>query len=156
MFKSGSRDREDSPGAPPTAAKKGMFSVLGVDVVVTGNIVATADLHIDGRIEGDVGCASLVQGGDSVIVGSVIAETARIAGTIEGSVRVRQLQVERTARITGDVEYDAITIETGARVDGTLRHLAKGSGPAPAGTVTKIGRSTGPDTGDEPQQKLLG
>ena len=30
------------------------FSVIGADVVIKGDISATADLHIDGTIEGDV------------------------------------------------------------------------------------------------------
>jgi cytoskeletal protein CcmA (bactofilin family) len=106
------------------AAKRGMFSIIGPDVVITGNIVATADLHIDGRVDGDVQCGALVQGNDGRINGAVKAESARLGGTIEGSVAVRQLTIERAARITGDVEYETITIETGASIDGRLKHLA--------------------------------
>jgi hypothetical protein len=42
------------------------FSVIGADVVIKGDIAATADLHVDGTIEGDIKCASLVQGEASV------------------------------------------------------------------------------------------
>jgi len=98
-----------------------MFSVIGPDMVVTGDVRATADLHIDGSIEGDVHCGSLVQGSESRIIGGVTADTARIAGSIEGSMRVRHLTVERSARIIGDVEYEDITIENGGHVDGRLK-----------------------------------
>ena len=104
-----------------------MFSVIGPDVTITGNIAATADLHIDGRVDGDVNCGSLVQGTDSRIKGSVRAETARLAGAIEGGVCVRNLTVERAARITGDVEYETIAIENGASIDGRLKHVAADS-----------------------------
>lgn len=139
MFKSGSRDRDDGASHPaaPAGSKRGMFSVIGADVTVTGNIAASADLHIDGRVEGDVACGTLVQGADSVIVGGVGAETARIAGAVEGAVRVRELQVEKTARISGDVEYETIVIENGARVDGNLRHKSKGT-IASAPTTTSV------------------
>lgn len=30
------------------------FSVIGADVVITGNISAKVDLHVDGRVEGDI------------------------------------------------------------------------------------------------------
>lgn len=109
-------------------AKRGMFSVLGPDVTVTGNVAATSDLHIDGRVEGDVTCASLAQGTDSQIFGSVTAETARLAGTVEGSVRARDLTIERSARISGDVEYEAITIENGGHVEGRLRRMSAAAG----------------------------
>ncbi len=95
---------------------------------ITGNVTATADLHIDGRIDGDVNCGSIVQGTDSRINGSVKADAARLAGSIEGSVSVRQLTIERAARITGDVEYETIAIENGASIDGRLKHIAADAG----------------------------
>lgn len=116
--------REGHP-AGSTGAKRGMFSVIGPDVTVTGNIKASADLHIDGRVDGDVDCGALVQGADSRIVGTVIAAEARIGGTVEGKVSVRQLTVERSAKIHGDVEYETIAIENGAHIDGRLKHTAR-------------------------------
>ncbi|MES2046374.1 MAG: polymer-forming cytoskeletal protein [Pseudomonadota bacterium] len=130
MFNSNNRGREAAPGLPPApqpqagGQKRGMFSVIGPDMIITGNIAATADLHIDGRVDGDVTCGSLVQGPDSRIKGTVKAESARLAGAIEGSVSVRQLTIERAARITGDVEYENIAIENGASIDGRLKHIA--------------------------------
>src|SRR5690606_15789397 len=130
MFSRDNRGRDSGPVIPPappqqqSTAKRGMFSVLGPDVVVTGNVSASADLHIDGRVEGDVNCATLAQGAESQIFGSVTAETARLAGSIEGTVRVRQLTIERSAKITGDVEYENITIENGGHIDGRLKHMS--------------------------------
>lgn len=127
-----SKDARSSRSSQADAKGRGMFSVIGPDMAVTGDVRATADLHIDGSIEGDVACGNLVQGGDSRIVGGITAETARIAGTIEGSVRVKHLTVERSARITGDVEYEDITIENGGQVDGRLKRVgteAAATGP---------------------------
>ena len=141
--KSGSSRETGTTSLPPAPSqapgKRGMFSVFGPDVIVTGNVTATADLHIDGRVDGDVNCGSLVQGSESRIAGNVRAESARLAGAIEGTVSVRQLTVERAARITGDVEYENIAIENGASIDGRLKHISPDSGkkftgstPAPA------------------------
>lgn len=128
MFNKGSRDGCNGvPAAQASNGKRGMFSVIGPDVTITGNIAATADLHIDGRVDGDVNCGSLVQGAESSISGAVMADVARIAGSIEGSVAVRQLTIERAARISGDVEYESISIEIGASVDGRLKHVSADS-----------------------------
>jgi len=102
------------------------FSIIGPDVTIKGDIHASADLHVDGRVEGDIACASLVQGEASVIVGSLEAETARLAGHIAGSIHARELVILRTARVEGDVHYDALTIEQGAQVDGRLSHRVPG------------------------------
>ncbi len=96
------------------------FSVVGSDVTIKGNVSAGADLHIDGRIEGDIRCASLVQGESSAILGAVVAQTARLAGQVVGSITAQELVILKTARIEGDVHYDTLTIEQGAQVDGRV------------------------------------
>jgi cytoskeletal protein CcmA (bactofilin family) len=96
------------------------FSVLGADTMIKGDVNASADLHIDGRVEGDIACSALVQGESSQIVGGITAESARLAGTVRGSIATHELVILKTARIHGDVHYDALTIEQGAQVDGRL------------------------------------
>lgn len=111
---------EHRPVAMTRSASGSTFSVLGADTAITGDIKASADLHIDGRVDGDIACASLVQGESSEITGGISAESARLAGTVRGSISARELVILRTARIHGDVTYDALTIEQGAQVDGKL------------------------------------
>lgn len=113
---------------------KGTFSILGADVAVKGDIRADADLHIDGHVEGDIACASMVQGTGSRIKGSVTAQSARLAGHIEGAITVGELVIDASARITGDVTYESITISPGSQVDGRFTHRrgAGSSTSAPA------------------------
>ena len=94
------------------------FSVLGADVTVKGDIAASVDLHVDGRVEGDIACASIVQGEGSEIHGGIEAESARLAGRVAGSIRAAELVILQSARIEGDVHYDRLTIEQGASVEG--------------------------------------
>lgn len=112
------------------------FSVLGADTAIRGDITASADLHIDGRVEGDIACAALVQGESSEIVGAVTAETARLAGTVRGTIAARELVILKSAKIEGDVQYDALTIEQGALVDGRL--APRGAKTAPEITETHL------------------
>ncbi|WP_336958026.1 polymer-forming cytoskeletal protein [Sphingobium aquiterrae] len=126
-----SKPRKSPSSASPksaTGARHTPFSLIGGDVSVTGDIAASVDLHIDGMVEGDIACAALVQGPDSRIVGHVTARSARLAGLIDGSIEAEELVVEATARITGDVRYERITIAAGGRIDGRFTH--KGSAPA--------------------------
>ncbi len=109
------------------------FSVIGTDIAIRGNIEASADLHIDGSVEGDIACSALVQGEGSTITGAVTAETARLAGTVNGSISARELVILKSARIDGDVHYDALTIEQGAQVEGRFAPRATGKA-VPAGT----------------------
>lgn len=118
---------KQGPAAALPAASGGVrgatFSVIGADVLITGDIRATVDLHIDGRIQGDVTCATLVQGEGSHIIGSIEADQARLAGAVEGSITVKTLVIEPKARITGDVSYETLSMAVGAEVDGRLTHI---------------------------------
>ncbi len=127
MFSRGkSPETEIQPASKmATGARHTTFSIIGSDVVITGNISASVDLHVDGQIEGDLTCASLVQGEGSAIRGAVVAETAKLAGLVDGSIEARNLVIERTARITGDVTYDNLTIEPGGQVEGRFAHRGK-------------------------------
>jgi cytoskeletal protein CcmA (bactofilin family) len=98
------------------------FSMIASDVEIVGNLTAKVDLHIDGTVQGDVVCGSLVQGEGSVIMGKVVAETARLSGKVEGSIEAADLVIEASARITGDVVYQNLTIAPGGQVDGKFKH----------------------------------
>lgn len=136
MFSKKSDELPSSP--PPSSTGRNMmsrgnstFSVLGSDLSIKGDIKASADLHIDGSVEGDIACSNLVQGETSVVTGAVKAESARLAGTVNGSITARELVILKTARINGDVFYDALTIEQGAQVEGRFAHRdAKASSAA--------------------------
>lgn len=118
MFSKSRKSPQSVSTMPATGARNTPFSLIGGDIVITGNISASVDLHVDGRIEGDLSCAALVQGADSEIRGSITAERARLAGLVDGSIAAKDLFIERTARITGDIAYENITIEQGGQVVG--------------------------------------
>lgn len=106
----------------PKASRAGPpgLSFIGPEVLVSGDLASDAQLHIDGRIDGNVRCAQLVQGQAGTIAGDIHADEARIAGTVEGTVSVRTLFVEASARIMGDVAYETISIDAGAQIEGRL------------------------------------
>ena len=128
------------------------FSVLGPDIAINGDLRATADLHLDGRIDGDISCAALIQGEGSEVAGMVVAESARVAGRIKGSITAGVLTILKTARIEGDVTYGALTIEEGAQVDGKFSHRAAEPKLILAGGTEAIGK----EAGDPRQERLAG
>jgi cytoskeletal protein CcmA (bactofilin family) len=104
------------------------MSFIGSEVSITGNISAAGDIHLDGAVQGDIACAALTVGGSGHVKGNVLAQRATIAGAVEGAIVATELVIERSARILGDVSYESISIETGARVDGRLSQKAAPSG----------------------------
>ena len=115
----------------PPARPKGTpaLSFIGAEVIISGDLATDAQIHVDGRIDGNVRCAQLGQGAEGIIAGNIFAEEARLAGRVEGTVSAGTLVVEASATILGDVAYDTISIEAGARIEG---RLARRTALAPA------------------------
>ena len=110
---------------PTTRSGNGTMSFLDAEVTVTGNIEGQGNLHIDGRVDGDVTCATLIVGNNGQVNGNITADDAKIAGTINGTVAAKVLTIEASARITGDLSYDSVSVETGAQVDGRVKRLTR-------------------------------
>jgi len=121
-------------------------SLVGVGTRVEGNIIFSGGLRVDGEVCGNV----LVEKGQ---VGTlVISEQARIEGeisvshlvingTVIGPVRVAEfLELQPSARVTGDVEYMGLEMQQGAVVQGRLIHVTapKVDVAAPAVKLGKV------------------
>ena len=107
------------------------LSFFARDVVIEGDVTSGAQIHVEGRIAGNVRCARLCQSEGGTIAGDILADEARIAGQVEGTVSAGTLMVEASARITGDVTYETISIAAGGRIDGRLaRREALAAGEA--------------------------
>ena len=122
-------------------------SVIGPDTVITGNIEAGLTLQIDGRITGDVRCATLILGEESVIKGSVYADRVRVSGTVDGGIDTKDLAVEATARITGDVSYERLKVASGGVVQGNMKCKAPEAEDSEGGKlklVEPLSGNTGP------------
>jgi cytoskeletal protein CcmA (bactofilin family) len=157
MFSKKPAQGSHQPNKPEGSIMNGnnsTFSVIGADVTIKGDISASADLHVDGRVEGDIACASLAQGETSEVHGQIEAATARLAGKVVGSIHARELVILKSARVEGDVHYDALTIEQGAEVEGRLSHSSPNRPAAmPAASSSDEGDETGDD---EPRLTLAG
>jgi cytoskeletal protein CcmA (bactofilin family) len=121
--------RNSKAGPPGPSRGSGTYSFIGPEVVVTGDIATPGQLHVDGKVTGDVRCGTLSQGESGSIAGNIVADDARLAGLIDGGVSAGTLLLEATARVTGDVLYETFTVATGAQVDGRFkRRVGAGDG----------------------------
>lgn len=103
------------------AADKNSASLIGPDIVITGNIEALSDLQIEGQVNGDVRCSTLVLGENGAISGSIFADRVRVVGSIDGSVQAKDLAVEATGRVVGDIIYERLKIVNGGIVEGNMK-----------------------------------
>jgi len=113
-----------APRTRPARTGTPGLTFIAPEALVSGDLATEGQVHVDGRIDGDVKCVQLIQGGHGIIAGSIHADDARLAGTVEGTVSARTLIVEASAKIMGDVAYETISIEAGAQIEGRLARRA--------------------------------
>ena len=105
----------------PGAARGATFSFIGPEVTVIGDLATTGQLHIDGKVTGDVRCGTLSQGESGEVRGNIEAQEARLAGLVDGAVEAGTLMLEPSARVTGDVLYGSLSIAAGAQIEGRFK-----------------------------------
>ena len=101
-------------------AERGQMSVIGADIVVTGNIEASVDLHIEGKVIGDVRCATLILGESSSVTGHIYAGRVKVSGTVEGAIETKDLAVEAGARVIADITYERLRVANGGVIEGKV------------------------------------
>ena len=119
------------------------FSIIASDVEIIGNVSARVDLHIDGKVQGDVTCGNLVQGEGSFIAGKVTAESAKLSGHVEGSIEANDLVIESSARVKGDVVYSNLTIAPGGQIEGKFSHKSTAK-PSISGAPVNVSKVADP------------
>lgn len=115
-----------SKTSAPAMYKKGsgtmIPSVIGVDLTVTGNVMSKGEVQVEGEVQGDIQCSSLIVGESAVIRGNVVAEDIVIRGTVrDGSVRGVRVTLQHTAKVEADVFHQSLAIEQGAYFEGKSR-----------------------------------
>jgi cytoskeletal protein CcmA (bactofilin family) len=127
------------------------FSYVGSEVTVTGDIATESELHLDGKVLGDVSCGSLTQGQSGEVRGNIRAGEARLAGLVDGAVEAGILTLEASARVTGDVLYESLSVAAGAEVEGRFKRRRGGEDGARAAKAETAAPAPTPLFGDGEQ-----
>jgi cytoskeletal protein CcmA (bactofilin family) len=120
----------------PNKPNNRIDSLIGAGTTIEGNVIFTGGLRIDGEVRGNV-CASGDQSGTLVVSeharidGEVNVPHLVVNGAINGPILSREfLELQPQARVTGDVEYNAVEMHLGAIVQGRLVHQAESAAKA--------------------------
>ena len=152
MFSSKGKDSIPAPqpmAAIPAAAPKrartlSAPSIISADMVITGTLVSSGDIQIDGRVEGDVRSVGLVIGDKAEIQGEVYAEDVTVRGKVTGRIRARKVLLAATSHVEGDILHEAFAVESGAFFEGNCRHSDNPLGDAVRSEAPRVSTSFEP------------
>ena len=103
------------------SASKMVPSIIGEDLTIRGNVTCKGEIQIDGEIEGDIRCSSLLLGDKSKVTGGVAAEDVIVRGHIVGSISGLRITLQAQSVVEGDIFAQSLAIEQGAFFEGKSR-----------------------------------
>jgi cytoskeletal protein CcmA (bactofilin family) len=107
--------------APSPAASKMVPSIIGEDLTISGNVASKGEIQVDGEIQGDIDCGSLLLGDKSQVTGNVVAEDVVVRGHVTGSIRGLRVTLQAQSHVEGDIFHQSLAIEQGAYFEGKSR-----------------------------------
>src|SRR3989440_13060878 len=110
-----------------SAPSSGDKSVIGNDLKIIGQglkIIGRGTLQVDGEIEGDVQAVEVVVGERGKVTGMVAGQQVVVRGKVSGVVCAKNVALQSSSEVQGDVHHMSFAIEQGALFEGRSRRAA--------------------------------
>lgn len=104
---------------PPAPRKSPVApSLIAENMSLEGVLTADGELHVDGKVRGEIHVQRLTLGETGSIDGQITAEVAEIRGRVSGALTAKQVRLTATAVVDGDITHEQLAIEAGADFQG--------------------------------------
>jgi cytoskeletal protein CcmA (bactofilin family) len=122
-------------------ASKQRGTVIAEGLKIVGIVTAEGLVEVNGQIEGELHCTSLVIARNAHVTGTIQAEQVVVDGKVEGPIQGRDVLLKSQAHVVGDIHHQSLAIERGAFFDGRSVQI-RGNGQTPAKLERKSARQT--------------
>lgn len=124
---SASSDAAKKQSSPRSTSTSSVPSILGSDIVITGDIKTDGDVQIDGQLDGNVIANHVMIGEQGAVNGKISAAKATIRGKITGKIDASSVELAETANVQADIIQDHLVIANGAFFDGKCSRKSGGN-----------------------------
>ncbi len=100
-------------------------TIIAKDLKIEGHISGSGIVEIEGVIKGTINGNIVILREDGSIEGEVMAESLNIRGNFHGTVRAKNVNISSKAKVIGLIEYDSLSVEDGAFIDGQFKQNNK-------------------------------
>ncbi|MGE3178249.1 MAG: polymer-forming cytoskeletal protein [Vicinamibacterales bacterium] len=100
------------------------MNLLGRTVHVRGEVSASADLTVEGTVDGPIWCEghAITIGDRAIVTGDVVAQDITVSGRVTGTLLAREVvDIRETASVSGRIVSGRLILHEGARFNGEVR-----------------------------------
>lgn len=136
----------------PQVRTDGAPSIISANLRIVGNLETEGEIQVDGIVDGDVTVKALTVGANATVNGEIKADAVVVRGTVNGRIKARTVELATSAKVTGDIWHESLTVEAGAYLEGHCKRWdgSEEAGVAPVQFVKdEPAPDSGPDSGED-------
>ena len=92
--------------------------VIAKTLKIVGSVTAEGLVEVNGQIDGELHCTSLVISHGAEVAGTVTAERVVVDGKVGGPIQGGDVVLKSKAHVIGDIQHQLLAIEKGAYFEG--------------------------------------
>jgi cytoskeletal protein CcmA (bactofilin family) len=93
-------------------------TVIAKGLKIVGSVTAEGLVEVNGQIDGEVHCTSLVISRGAHVSGTIVADRVVVDGRVEGPIQGGDVTLKSRAYVVGDIHHKSLSIESGAYFEG--------------------------------------
>src|SRR4026209_948983 len=118
-------------------------TVIAEGLKIIGNVSADGAVEVNGQVDGDLHCTSLIVSPKALISGGTKARSVVVNGKFEGPISGENVILKSHAFVAGDIQAQSLSIERGAHFDGRslgpeVTNLRQVEEPVPNGQLVRV------------------
>ena len=125
-----------------------MISTIQKDIIIDGDIKATGDIIVHGRVNGSVNSRSLKIETDGSVVGDITAQSVVTNGAIKGKIYALSVSLGIGSNTESEITSNTLKVEVSATFNGKC-HIGLNS------ELAKPANSVSPDLIDDKESILV-
>jgi cytoskeletal protein CcmA (bactofilin family) len=111
-------------------ALKRRGTVIAKGLKIVGSVTAEGLVEVNGQIDGELHCTSLVISRGAHVNGTIAAERVEVDGNVEGPIQGGEVILKSQAHVVGDIHHQSLAIERGAHFEGRSMQVLGANGLA--------------------------
>src|SRR5512147_1947900 len=109
--------------------QRGTLIAEGLKIV--GSVTAEGLVEVNGQIEGELHCTSLIISRKAQVAGTITAERVVVDGRVEGPIQGGEVVLKSQAHVIGDIQHQSLAIDSGAYFEGRSIQARGANGQLP-------------------------
>ena len=112
-------------------ASRRQGTVIAKGLKIVGSVAAEGLVEVNGQIDGELHCTSLIIYRGAHVTGTVAAERVVVDGKVEGPIQGGDVVLKSQAHVVGDIHHRSLAIERGAYFEGRSVQARGANGQQP-------------------------